>query len=406
MNLNIKDKILGFFKDKEVNSYQTADFFRKNDNSSNLNSYLETNQKAKYVWFGNNNQYPNYLNDLYNSSGLHSAIVDFKKNLISGAGFTIEGQDFLEAMKKVELQQFLSFIDGTNSLEYLLGELTLDYVLHGTIYLKIYWNSDKSRILKVKRVEPSKIRVGASKVDPDVIDRYYYNFDWTLLGNYNTIEYPAFSTIKKEPVKGTKQAAPCVEIFRYIVPNSAMLFNTLPSYASATNWIQLDGEISNYHKSNIENSINPSMTIKFYKRPANEEEKRAILSNIKKSYSGSSNTGKAMVFFSDDKESSPDVEPIQISNIDEQFNVTSDAIQRNICYAHKINPLVVGLKTPGSLGNSTELEISFEIFQKSVIEPAQRTIENIINKLLKINSLNVKFTLNEVELFTPTVKNN
>jgi serine/threonine-protein kinase RIO1 len=165
--------------------------------------------------------------------------------------------------------------------------------------------------------------------------------------------------------------------------------------------MHLDAEVSNYHKSNIENAINPSMALKFYKLPANEEEKRDILTSIKKNFQGSSNTGRAMVFFADSKETAPDIEPIAVSNIDKQFSVTADQIQRNICYSHKMNPEIMGLKISGNLGNSNDLGQSMEIFNKSTIQPAQRDIEQIINSFLYINKIPVTFRLNEMNLYAP-----
>lgn len=380
--------------DKE--SYQSFDglAFAANDNQNGLNSYLEVHQVANYVYFGRDNKYPNYLNTLYNSSGLHSAIIDFKNSLICGAGFELENMDSLGITEQISIKQFFNFIDGNKSMDEMIAEITQDYLIHGTIYFKVYWNSDKTKVLKLKRVEPSKLRLGFKKSDMETVDKYYYNFDWNLQGHYPITEIAPF-TVEKTNDR--------IEIFRFIIPNSGVNFYTLPTYAAGVNWVALDGQVANFHKNNIENSINPSLSISFFQKPANNEDKRTILRDIQRSYGGTNNAGKAMVFFSDGKENAPEVKAIEVSQLDEQFNVTADAIQRNICYAAKINPMIMGLKTPGSLGNSTELDTAFEIFQKSVIEPAQRDIERVINKFVKLNGLNVTFKLNEMELYTPKI---
>jgi hypothetical protein len=374
--------------------YQSFDAFAANDNQNGLNSYLEVYQGAKWVYFGKDNKYPNYLNTLYNSSGLHSAIIDFKNNLICGAGFELEGIDTLGINEQINIKQFFNFIDGIKGVNEMIVETVQDYLIHGTIYFKVYWNSDKTRVLKLKRIEPSKLRLGVKKTDMETVDKYYYCFDWNLYGQYPITEIAPFT-----PEKNNDR----VEIFRFIVPNSGVNFYTLPTYAAGVNWIALDGQVANFHKNNIENSINPSLMISFYQKPATPEDKRTILKDIQKSYGGTNNAGKAMVFFSDGKELAPEIKPIDVSQLDEQFNVTADAIQRNICYAAKINPMIMGLKTPGSLGNSSELDTAFEIFSKSVIEPAQKDIERVINKFVKLNGLNVLFKLNEMELYTPKI---
>tara|TARA_R110001632_G_scaffold162493_2_gene280884 strand:+ start:6599 stop:7789 length:1191 start_codon:yes stop_codon:yes gene_type:complete len=362
-----------------------------------LNNYLEPDFERYngngYIYFGQDNLYPQYLNDLYNKSALHAAVTKFAGGLISGGGYEIDGEESLAPMKKVELKQFLNLIDGQNSLEKTLTEITQDYLVHSTVYFKVFWNSDKSRILKLKRVEPSKIRIGINNNNAEEIETYYYNFDWRNYGRYETIEYKPFNPLEKDNER--------CEIYRFILPNPAVNWYTLPSYASATEVIELDAETATYHRANIQNSINPSMLIKFYQKPANPEEERAIQNNIRKTFKGAANTGKAMTLFSDGKDLAPDVEPVVTSQIDKQFINLEDMVSRKILYGHRINPLIVGLKTPGSLGNSTELEVAFEIYQKTVIEPAQKDIESIINTFLHINNLTVTFKLNDVELYAP-----
>lgn len=348
--------------------------------------YVEFYRGSGPVYFGQDNLYPQHLNDMYNRSALHSAIVDFKKELIAGGGYTIEGKDSLNTSDKIRLKQFEDFIDGENSLQDFIDSITFDYIIHGTIYNKLYWNSDKSKLLKTKRIDPAKMRVGTDKKDYENVNRYYYCFEWSEYGRFGMQEMKPFDISSDEKI----------EIFRWRIP-STLNWYSLPSYSAAANWINLDGDISLYHKSNIENSINPSMAIKYPEKPASDEERKKILLSLKKQAQGAKNAGRSMIFFADGKDNLPEIETIQVSNIDKQFNVTSDHIQRNICYAHKINPMILGLKTPGSLGNGAELEYAFEIFNKSVIEPSKRDIEQFLNKILKIKGLNVTIKLNEKE---------
>jgi len=376
-----------YSKDKNVKSEDFSFWNTGNDNSVDLNSYLERYNTSNYIWFGDTNQYPNYLNNLYNSSGLHSAIIDFEQNFITGSGYTIEGEDSLTPMEKVDLTQFLNFFDGTNDLEFVIEEVVKDYLLHGTIYFKQFWNSDKTKVIRFKRVEPSQVRLGVDPEDKSEINRVYHNLDWAQYGNFNTTMLPLF--------KAGNTNREAIEVFRFAKPNNALLYNTAPTYAAATNWINLDGEISTFHKSNIENSINPSLTIKFKDRPAPEEQ-RAIARKIDSQLTGARNAGKPLIIFGDG-ENAPEIEPVPVSNLDDQFNITADAIQRNICYAHKINPLIMGLKSPGSLGNSTELDTAFGIYTRGVIEPVQKQVESVINKLLKLKQLSVTFKFNEVK---------
>jgi hypothetical protein len=352
------------------------------------NPYQER-YNGRYVYFGIDNLYPNVLADVYNRSGLHSSIIKFKKELISGGELEVEGLESLDTGRKLTAIQYINYIDGKNSLSDMIADLTLDYLIHGIIYVKITWNIGKTKVVKMERLDPAKIRINIDKHNPEIVKEYIYNFNWREYSQYSFITYPAYDNSSKETT----------EVISFSIKSPNTLWYALPEYSSGVNWMELDGEISNYHKSNIENSINPSMAMNFFQLPANEEEKRNILNSIKKNFQGSTNTGRAMVFFSDGRETAPEVKPIEVSNIDKQFNITADQIQRNICYAHQINPMIMGLKTPGSLGNSAELETSYDIFLNSYVLPTQKDMEGYINKLMMIANAGIKVKLNSSQIY-------
>ena len=371
--------------------FQSYSDYYANGRSSNilLEPWYETNSGNGYVRFGPTNLFPQEIDNLYNTSGLHSAIIDFKKNLISGNGFELEGSETLEAMKKVELSQFTNFITGDGDLNNLLLEISLDWLLHNTIYLKLYWNSDKSKLLKVERLQPSSIRVNPEPNDPNKIKSYSYSFDWREQGRYHIKEYPAFDRSNKEQK---------VEVIRYIKKNPQTKFYTLPDYIPGQNWIQLDGNISNFHNSNLKNSVNPGMIFQFHKIPDSREDQRSIEKSVANAV-GPERTGKPTILWANGPENAPTITPVDPSNLDKQFIVTGEQASLNICYSHRIDPNIMGLPTPKGFGNG-EIDISFEIFNKQSIQPEQRQIESIVNSLLVMSGLSVTFTLNEVELYT------
>jgi hypothetical protein len=55
--------------------------------------------------FGVDNLYPEMLNQMYYSSPLHGAIVDFKTNAVIGGGFALK-TDLLTTVEKLELYTF------------------------------------------------------------------------------------------------------------------------------------------------------------------------------------------------------------------------------------------------------------------------------------------------------------
>jgi hypothetical protein len=58
----------------------------------------------------------------------------------------------------------------------------------------------------------------------------------------------------------------------------------------------------------------------------------------------------------------------------------------------------MGLKTPGSLGDSSQLPIAISLFQNSEIKPAQKNLEGFIKNLALLNGISIDIKLNEFKL--------
>jgi len=336
-----------------------------------------------YVPFDTDNLYPQFLNKIYQNSPINNSIINFKKFLIAGNGYTTDVSK-LRGMDLIKYNQMILQFANGKSIDEILEELTLNFLLHSAIYIKITWNDNFTQIIKREFLPCDKIRSGAIN-EYGEITKYYYNFNWQYQSRYKTIELAAFNKQDK-----TNK----VQLYTYKVPCTTNDYYPLSSWTAAANWAYMDWQISFLHKSNIEQSVNPSMIIKFYKKPGTPELRRKVMQEMEESMAGKSGYAKLWAFFSDGKENSPDIMPAPVNNLDKQFVVTATEIQRNICYSHSINPLILGIKTPGSLGNGTELGESYMIFNNCIIKPTQKQIENVINNLFLHSGLNINFRLN------------
>lgn len=343
--------------------------------------YSDIYKSSRGYLYGENGLRGFEYNRLYQQSPLHSSIINFKKLLTSGKGYDIIGCEILDANNKVSLHQL------TNQIDEILADITMDYFVHSKVCIKVTWNSTHTKILKLDRIEPNKINISELDAEMKPIS-FLYNWDWAHNTKYTTIKYPAFDPSKKETVQ-----------LLYVQTNSpGQLLYANPSYQSAIDWINVDASMAVYHNANLEQSINPSMIIQYYQLPGSPEEKQAVLNDINQSLAGKRKTGRAMVNFSDGKELAPTITQAQPNQLDKTFIQLTDTIQRQICYAHGVDPQLLGLKTPGSLGNNGSFLYSYNLFNNSAIQPAQLIIEKIFNKFLTTNSLGVKFKLKDVEI--------
>lgn len=346
----------------------------------------EPYKSSRGYLYGVNGMFPAELNHLYNQSPLHSAIINFKTLLTSGNGLVGVGVENLDTAQKIAFNQLMVQFSAIES------EITMDYFIHNRFALKITWNEDNTKVLKVERFGADTVRVNDLDKQMQPVN-YIYCWDWSNPSKYSTTIYPKFDQQNKKEK---------VQILMYQAASPTKKIYVEPSYISCLNWVQLDAQMSEYHRANIQNSLNPSMLIQFFERPGLPEEKQAILDGLNNSFAGAKKSGRAMVTFSSGKELAPEVTQMEPNKLDATFLQLTDTIQRQICYAHSIDPQLLGLKTPGSLGNSGELEYAYNIFNQAIIQPAQKQIEKVLNQLLMINGLGVKVKFNDVEIVLPS----
>jgi hypothetical protein len=100
----------------------------------------KSSQRLKYVKYGENNNYPNFLLTLFNRSAKHNAILTSKQQYITGQGWMFDELG-MEGEEVVALKAFIDNPNPYETLKDLLNKTDLDNEIFGGCYLKIV--SDK-----------------------------------------------------------------------------------------------------------------------------------------------------------------------------------------------------------------------------------------------------------------------
>lgn len=335
---------------------------------------IKENRVYEWVDYGEDNLYPEYLKDMYNTSPTHNAIVKTKAQMVVGEGYTID-ETFLDERQKIDA---LKIIDDIERDKY---DLSLDFQLYGAMAFEIIWSLDFSRVVEVNRIDVSKLRSG--KFDDGEVEEWFYKRDWSDRRE----EEVCIEVLDKGDKENHRQ------IFYVSGPKVSNEYYGEPTYLAAMDWITLESQVGLYYRSLIENGFNPSMVVKFYRKPASQEERDDVVSGLKRSFGGVKRAGKAIVMFSDGKELSPDVTPIEVSNVDKQFTIISDQITQKILTGERATtPELFSIMVPGQLGNG-DFETKVKCFTKFVVQPDQRVFENAVNDILKLNGFNIHYKL-------------
>lgn len=365
----------------ETSSYQSfsTPFLKVKGGNLSL-PYVNARQQTNgYIRFGDDNLYPQLINQLYYTSPLHSSIIDFKTNAIIGGGYELKMDADIKATEKVDVYA----IEKRLNLKKNLNHITKDVLLHNRKYFILRFNS-LGDLVGVKSIGAEKVRR-----DKDG-ENYFICEDW-------------WSQIEIRPIKRySKDCTDREQLFVYENLQVGQDIYPLPSYTSAFNWAFLDGEMSYLQKSNILNSIFPSFAMMFPKKPQGEEEKKAIKDTIERA-KGAQNAGKAVAFFANNKDQLPTIESIPTNNLDNVFQVTTESIDSKICQAHTIDPILMGIRVSGKLGSGSDIKQAYVIFEKNTIIPMRQTIEDIINEIFKIAGAKAEIVINNYQIVNEAI---
>ena len=365
----------------ETSSYQSfsTPFLKVKGGNLSL-PYVNARQQTNgYIRFGDDNLYPQLINQLYYTSPLHSSIIDFKTNAIIGGGYELKMDADIKATEKVDVYA----IEKRLNLKKTLNHITKDVLLHNRKYFILRFNS-LGDLVGVKSIGAEKVRR-----DKDG-ENYFICDDW-------------WSQIEIRPIKRySKDCSDREQLYVYENLQVGQDIYPLPSYTSAFNWAFLDGEMSYLQKSNILNSIFPSFAMMFPKKPQGEEEKKAIKDTIERA-KGAQNAGKAVAFFANNKDQLPTIESIPTNNLDNVFQVTTESIDSKICQAHTIDPILMGIRVSGKLGSGSDIKQAYVIFEKNTIIPMRQTIEDIINEIFKIAGAKAEIVINNYQIVNEAI---
>lgn len=376
----------------EAKSGRVVQAFNMFYNQDSLRNYYQLQRTSRGYLDSPDGLYGNFLNDLYQSSPIHGAIINLKTMLTGGNGYTIDGVAELNMTSKIQLNQL------TNQFDQIIQDgLIMDYFIHNRVALLITWNSDNTKIIRIKRLNPASVNINNIDGQMQPID-YMYCWNWALYGsNLTMINYPKFDQ------KNTKDKN---QILMVQYPSPSQSLYARPTYQPGIKSILLDKESDTYQLAYLKNAVSPSIVINF---PFDlDEEEKAILTNgLRDDFSDTDNAGKVFTTFSKTRDQLATITQLQPLDIGGGFLDMIDTTTRKISLAHSCDPQLLGLKTAGSLGNA-DFIYQFNLFNQSQIQPAQRNIEAILNDFLVINGLTVMLSFKDADVnqLNPSIATN
>lgn len=365
------------------------------DYNFTTSTLIERYHSKGWITFGADNLLPQFLNEMYHSSPLHSSIINFKKLATIGDGITTNKQH-LKGQELIDYTQMTLFFDGEKSVEETIEAITMDYFLHNRIIFLVTWNADNTKIIKRKRLAPDTVRVGREDSN-GCINNYYVCRDWQFMnGTDNKVYcYPKFDPNNKAQKE---------QVFSYSVPTPGLKYYAVPSYFPAINSMKTDAQIPNFQRAQLKNGVFGSWIVTHHTGIPTQEEQDMYLQKFNDFYQGTDNADKVFHQFVDGKEYAPTISSLSNNNNDTRFLEMQNSAQKSILLAHSTAPIILGFQNVGSLGSGMELGIAFENFYNVNIYPARKVIESIINKFYQINGLYVDLKITDAKQLQTATK--
>ena len=378
---------------KHINKYRKPTVAKKKDSKIsfvNLSTYsspkIVESKSKEWVEFGANNNYFQFLIDRYNGSPTNSAVINAISQMIFGKGL-----DATNSSKKPEQYALMISLFKKD----VVRRLAYDLKLAGQCAIQVIYSKDKKKIQMVEHLPIETLRAEKCSADDKEVQAYYYHPDWA---NAKPSDEP-----KRIPAFGVSNSPQPIEIL-YIKPYKAgMYYYSTPDYQGGLQYAELEEEVSNYHLNNILNGLAPSMLINFNNGIPDENAQTIIENKIKNKFSGSSNAGKFILAFNDDKESAADITPVQLSDAHNQYQFLSEESQKKIMVSHRVvSPMLLGVKDNTGFGgnNADELKTATILMDNTVIRPFQELLIDAFDQILAFNgiALNLYFkTLQPLE---------
>lgn len=313
------------------------------------------------------NLYPNYLVELYNTSGKHNSIINGKTNYISGRGWKVD-QTVRTLEDKVKLENFINHV-GSDSLFELTKKIVKDNELFGGYALEVIVTKDGKGLI-INHIDFGDIRVGVEE------DTYFYTSDWA---SRKPTSNEDFETLTSFPFDGS-----AVKGERYICYYKCYRPNLkeypLPNYVAGVPYIAADYEVANYVLNNTKNGYSGGTIWNFHNGNPTQEAQAYIKKQIKNKHHGSNNAGEPVIIFDDGKDKGVEIISTNPNGQDDKFINLNQQIQDEIFTAHGVDASVfIKTQDTGFSNNADELRVAIEAMNSSYIEPAQRMYEKLFN---------------------------
>ena len=313
------------------------------------------NISTKWVPFGNDNLFPQYLAELKRKSSTHRSVLAQKTVFTSGAKFVCDNESLREFIEDVNADQ--------ESLRDIFKKLADDYYTFGNAYMECVKYDGG---VNLYHLDATTVRMSKSKKE------VYVNSDWCKYWNNEDKMY-------RLPIYPRVAHNKFVIHFKDYEPT--FNFYGLPDYVAALEHIAVDYEIGKWNHTKFLNGFQPSAIVEI-SGDMGEEEAQKMVKEAQRKFVGEGNNGK-ILFIVKNGDTSP--ANVQIIKDDQEGSwiELQQITDQNIITANRWQPSLSGIVSSGKMNNTgSEIRIAYDLVMTTVIRDTSELILNGIRTVL------------------------
>jgi hypothetical protein len=339
----------------------------------NLSSYVKPkvieDKRKDWVAYGDDNNYYQYLIDLFVNSTTNGAIINGISSMIYGKGI-----DALDSSSKPDQYAAMKSIFSNSCMR----KVVLDFKMLGEGSFQVLRRD--GRVVSAEHFPRQTLR--AEKMnDKGEIEAYYYHPKWNEVkpnDKPKRIAAFGFGNGKEPEIKMIKRY---ISGYDYYCPQDY-----------ETSYAELECEISDYLINDVKNGFSGTKVVNFNNGTPDMEQQLRIKNDVMNKLTGSKGE-KVIIAFNNNQESKTTVDDLALNDAPSHYEYLSRECQNKLIIAHRVtSPLLLGMRTENNgLGsNADEIKTASLLFNNVTIRPYQDMICEAMDDILAVNDISLK----------------
>lgn len=326
-----------------------------------IDPFIETNivrpvegevRGKDFITWGEKNDYPNYLDSLYDNVSTLKTIIDGLTDYVCGETIVCKNPMFNEKVNNTGLDIYE-----------LVHRLAHDFARYGGFALNVVRNKAKG-IAGLYYLDFANCRTNK---DRTIV---YYADDWAKsYGRVKCTDYPNFTY---EP-----EAASSI----YYFTTTHKTVYPAPMYAAAVIPCEIEKKINEFGINLLSNGLNSNFIINFNNGVPNDEQKEEIEADIYEKFTGTENTGRPIIAWNDDKEHAASIDKIDDTGWADKYQNLQKTAREQIYNAFRCSPILFGIDMHNTGFSDQEYASVYTLFNRTVVKPIQDKIKLVFDKI-------------------------